>query len=230
MTFKRSVNQTHRSLISPVWHPLGSQDWWKISLSWEIQHLCLCVFFKKRKSIIECLNGDTETAPNSVHVQPDALWQRVSGCCMSSDGVLCHKLCHKSEGTCTQGTRRWWQCSYLRLQDIDRWEENYKEKWRERVSERERQRSAFLLCLPWWISWGGAIWHLSPNQPGTITSRGRTGDLLGSCAQLPVKKANVWRSLVLQALSSWPRPSRWTAGFDHHAAFFVNCTGTAHKL
>lgn len=176
------MDQTHRALINPVWHPLPSRYWSMISLSWEIQLLCFCFL----KSIIKRLSA--ETISNGVHVtQPDALWQRVLGCCTSSDGVLGHKLCHKSEGTCAQGTRRWWQCSYLRLQERDRREENYKEKQRERTSERERRRSAFLLCLAWWIAWGGATWHLSPNQPGTITSGGRTGDLLGSCAQLPVK-------------------------------------------
>lgn len=160
-------------------------------------------------------------------MQPDELWQRVSGYCMSTNGVLCRKLCHKSEETCTQGTPRWWQCSCLRLQEIDRREENYKETWRERVSERERRRSAFLLCLAWWISWGGAIWHLSPNQPGTITSRGRTGDLLGELCTAPSEIGERLKIIsatgpVFVALSKPLNGELWS--------FFVNCTGTAHKL
>lgn len=87
---------------------------------------------------METLSGNTENISNGGRVMlPDELWQRVSGCCMSADGVLCCKLCHKSEGTCTQGTPRWWQCSCLRLQEIDRREGNYKETQRERAWKRE---------------------------------------------------------------------------------------------
>lgn len=161
----------------------------------------------------------------------DSAWQCVSGCCMSADGVLCRKLCHKSERTCTRGTPRWWQCSCLRLQEIDRREENYKETQRGGVSERERQRSAFLLCLAWWISRGGAIWHLSPNQPGTITSRGRTGNLLGELCTAP---SEIGKRLKIISVTGpvFVAPSKPLNGklWSRCRYFFVNCTGTAHKL
>lgn len=159
------------------------------------------------------------------------IWQPVSGCCVSPDGVLCPKLCHKSEGTCAQGTPRWWQCSYLRLQEIDRREENYKEN-PERVNEWKREMEisfSSLLSMMNQLRRG----HLTPvTQPARHNYlQGEDGGLAGELCTAPSEIGERLKIISVTGPVFMAPSNQLNAGlWSPRRIFFVNCTGTAHKL